>query len=63
LASPFVDIGTARFELTTSSTPRKHATRLRYAPASIRDYLYGKIMSNWSVLSYVLFRFFGLLCL
>lgn len=27
-------VGTVRFELTTSSTPRKRATKLRYVPTT-----------------------------
>ncbi len=28
-------VGTVRFELTTSSTPRKRATKLRYVPTTV----------------------------
>ena len=28
-------VGTVRFELTTSSTPRKRATKLRYVPTKL----------------------------
>jgi hypothetical protein len=31
-------VGAARFELTTSSTPRKRATELRYAPTDKKYY-------------------------
>jgi hypothetical protein len=32
LKAPYLLVGTARFELTTSRTPSERATRLRYVP-------------------------------
>ena len=35
MASNHKLVGAARFELTTSSTPRKRATKLRHAPTTV----------------------------
>ena len=35
LKAPFLLVGTARFELTTSRTPSERATRLRYVPKNV----------------------------